>query len=196
MHFFQSVPVGSLCDNIEVDHKTGDVWLGCYPNGVKIAAYDIKDPPGSEVSVFAGCLLFRCKSFNILSFFFFLMCSSGHSNREHSFRAAAGEPGVCRQRPWAHGLDCCCSARGETADRNGGPQSNAVSFKITSVMSEKLNKKKYPVFLRRNESVDLIGCSHTCSLFIRKILSSSGRSYPGLFSQVLLLFSSNHPLPL
>lgn len=71
MHFFQSVPVGSLCDNIEVDHKTGDVWLGCYPNGVKIAAYDIKDPPGSEVSVFAGCLLFRCKSFNILSFFFF-----------------------------------------------------------------------------------------------------------------------------
>lgn len=46
----QSVAVGSLCDNIEVDHVTGDIWLGCHPNGVKVAACDPEDPPGSEVS--------------------------------------------------------------------------------------------------------------------------------------------------
>lgn len=46
----QSVAVGSLCDNIEVDHRTGDVWLGCYPNAMKVVAYDVEDPPGSEVS--------------------------------------------------------------------------------------------------------------------------------------------------
>uniref|UniRef100_A0A667Y4A8 Paraoxonase n=1 Tax=Myripristis murdjan TaxID=586833 RepID=A0A667Y4A8_9TELE len=41
--------VGSLCDNIEVDHETGDVWLGCHPNGVKLMTNDPADPPGSEV---------------------------------------------------------------------------------------------------------------------------------------------------
>uniref|UniRef100_A0A673XDV8 Paraoxonase n=1 Tax=Salmo trutta TaxID=8032 RepID=A0A673XDV8_SALTR len=46
----KSVAVGSLCDNIEVDHVTGDIWLGCHPNGVKVAACDPEDPPGSEVS--------------------------------------------------------------------------------------------------------------------------------------------------
>ncbi|CAB1334799.1 unnamed protein product [Coregonus sp. 'balchen'] len=45
----QSVAVGSLCDNIEVDHVTGDIWLGCHPNGAKLTACDPKDPPGSEV---------------------------------------------------------------------------------------------------------------------------------------------------
>ncbi|XP_068426182.1 serum paraoxonase/arylesterase 2-like [Clinocottus analis] len=45
----KSVAVGSLCDNIEVDHKTGDLWLGCHPNGMKLAVYDPEDPPGSEV---------------------------------------------------------------------------------------------------------------------------------------------------
>ncbi|KAF7665755.1 hypothetical protein LDENG_00132600 [Lucifuga dentata] len=45
----KSVAVGSLCDNIEVDHKTGDLWLGCHPNRKKIPLNDPKDPPGSEV---------------------------------------------------------------------------------------------------------------------------------------------------
>ncbi|XP_054638071.1 serum paraoxonase/arylesterase 2-like [Dunckerocampus dactyliophorus] len=45
----KSVAVSSLCDNIEVDPKTGDLWLGCHPNGWKFLNYDPKDPPGSEV---------------------------------------------------------------------------------------------------------------------------------------------------
>ncbi|XP_077432001.1 serum paraoxonase/arylesterase 2-like [Vanacampus margaritifer] len=45
----KAVDVGSLCDNIEVDPKTGDLWLGCHPNGLKALNYDLKDPPGSEV---------------------------------------------------------------------------------------------------------------------------------------------------
>lgn len=45
----QRVDVGSLCDNVEVDPQTGDLWLGCHPNGMKLFTYDSKDPPGSEV---------------------------------------------------------------------------------------------------------------------------------------------------
>ncbi|KAM6968240.1 serum paraoxonase/arylesterase 2-like isoform 3-T3 [Aplochiton taeniatus] len=45
----KSVAVGSLCDNIELDHDTGDLWLGCHPNGAKFFSNDPKDPPGSEV---------------------------------------------------------------------------------------------------------------------------------------------------
>lgn len=47
----KEVAVGSLCDNIEVDTKTGDLWLGCHPNGVKFLQNDPNDPPGSEVSI-------------------------------------------------------------------------------------------------------------------------------------------------
>lgn len=42
--------VGSLVDNIEVDSETGDLWLGCHPNGWKAFANDLEDPPGSEVT--------------------------------------------------------------------------------------------------------------------------------------------------
>ncbi|XP_030638442.1 serum paraoxonase/arylesterase 2 [Chanos chanos] len=45
----KEVGVGSLCDNIEVDYETGDLWLGCHPNAAKFMAGDPKDPPGSEV---------------------------------------------------------------------------------------------------------------------------------------------------
>ncbi|KAG7242154.1 hypothetical protein INR49_024200 [Caranx melampygus] len=45
----KSVAVGSLCDNIEVDPETGDLWLGCHPNAWKAFMFDPKDPPGSEV---------------------------------------------------------------------------------------------------------------------------------------------------
>ncbi|KAM9722966.1 serum paraoxonase/arylesterase 2-like [Menidia menidia] len=47
--FVKSVAVGSLCDNVEVDDRTGDVWLGCHPNGAKLSNYNPEDPPGSEV---------------------------------------------------------------------------------------------------------------------------------------------------
>ncbi|KTG35287.1 hypothetical protein cypCar_00018094 [Cyprinus carpio] len=45
----QEVDVGSLCDNIEVDRESGDLWLGCHPNGLKFMLSDPNDPPGSEV---------------------------------------------------------------------------------------------------------------------------------------------------
>ncbi|CAK6960478.1 serum paraoxonase/arylesterase 2-like [Scomber scombrus] len=47
--YLKSVAVGSLCDNIEVDHRSGDIWLGCHPNGMKLSKFDPEDPPGSEV---------------------------------------------------------------------------------------------------------------------------------------------------
>ncbi|XP_073703914.1 serum paraoxonase/arylesterase 2-like [Garra rufa] len=45
----KEVDVGSLCDNIEVDRESGDLWLGCHPNGLKFLLSDPNDPPGSEV---------------------------------------------------------------------------------------------------------------------------------------------------
>ncbi|XP_071372173.1 serum paraoxonase/arylesterase 2-like isoform X1 [Centroberyx affinis] len=45
----KSVAVGSLCDNIEVDPESGDLWLGCHPNAWKALQNDPEDPPGSEV---------------------------------------------------------------------------------------------------------------------------------------------------
>ncbi|RXN10248.1 serum paraoxonase arylesterase 2-like protein [Labeo rohita] len=45
----KEVDVGSLCDNIEVDRESGDLWLGCHPNGLKWLFHDPNDPPGSEV---------------------------------------------------------------------------------------------------------------------------------------------------
>ncbi|XP_028281465.1 serum paraoxonase/arylesterase 2-like [Parambassis ranga] len=45
----KSVSVGSLCDNVEVDSESGDLWLGCHPNAWKAFMFDPKDPPGSEV---------------------------------------------------------------------------------------------------------------------------------------------------
>nr|XP_057940714.1 serum paraoxonase/arylesterase 2-like [Doryrhamphus excisus] len=45
----KSVALGSLCDNIEVDPKTGDLWFGCLPNAWRIFHFDHKNPPGSEV---------------------------------------------------------------------------------------------------------------------------------------------------
>ncbi|CAG12040.1 unnamed protein product, partial [Tetraodon nigroviridis] len=45
----KSVDLGSLCDNVEVDPETGDLWFGCHPNGMKLLMFDSKDPAGSEV---------------------------------------------------------------------------------------------------------------------------------------------------
>ncbi|XP_056142533.1 serum paraoxonase/arylesterase 2-like [Lampris incognitus] len=45
----KAVAVGSLCDNVEIDADTGDLWLGCHPNGWKAVLNDPAVPPGSEV---------------------------------------------------------------------------------------------------------------------------------------------------
>ncbi|XP_056331295.1 serum paraoxonase/arylesterase 2 [Danio aesculapii] len=45
----KEIDVGSLCDNIEVDRESGDLWIGCHPNGLKCVFHDPNDPPGSEV---------------------------------------------------------------------------------------------------------------------------------------------------
>ncbi|XP_004676756.1 PREDICTED: serum paraoxonase/arylesterase 1 [Condylura cristata] len=39
----------TLVDNISVDPVTGDLWVGCHPNGIKIFFYDAEKPPASEV---------------------------------------------------------------------------------------------------------------------------------------------------
>ncbi|XP_053743795.1 serum paraoxonase/arylesterase 2-like [Synchiropus splendidus] len=49
LQYVKSVNVGSLCDNIEVDPESGDVWLGCHPNASKLMSFNPEDPPGSEV---------------------------------------------------------------------------------------------------------------------------------------------------
>ncbi|KAJ8004745.1 hypothetical protein DPEC_G00139480 [Dallia pectoralis] len=43
------VEVGCLVDNIEVHPETGDLWIGCHPNGWKLFQTDPEDLPGSEV---------------------------------------------------------------------------------------------------------------------------------------------------
>uniref|UniRef100_A0A3Q1C2P6 Paraoxonase n=1 Tax=Amphiprion ocellaris TaxID=80972 RepID=A0A3Q1C2P6_AMPOC len=45
----KTVAVGSLVDNIEVDPETGDLWVGCHPNGWKALLFDPNDPAGSEI---------------------------------------------------------------------------------------------------------------------------------------------------
>nr|XP_004656266.2 serum paraoxonase/arylesterase 1 [Jaculus jaculus] len=45
----KSLDFNTLVDNISVDPATGDLWVGCHPNGMKIFFYDAKSPPGSEV---------------------------------------------------------------------------------------------------------------------------------------------------
>ena len=51
----QVVEVGSLVDNIYVDPETGDLWIGCHPNGWKLFRNDPEDLPGSEVRTPALC---------------------------------------------------------------------------------------------------------------------------------------------
>lgn len=45
----KTVALGSLCDNVEVDPKTGDLWFGCHPNAWRSFLNDPENPPGSEV---------------------------------------------------------------------------------------------------------------------------------------------------
>uniref|UniRef100_A0A8D0BPF4 Paraoxonase n=1 Tax=Salvator merianae TaxID=96440 RepID=A0A8D0BPF4_SALMN len=39
----------TLVDNISVEPSTGDLWVGCHPNGIKLLFYDPDNLPGSEV---------------------------------------------------------------------------------------------------------------------------------------------------
>ncbi len=53
----QEVDVGSLCDNIEVDRESGDLWLGCHPSGLKFMLSDPNDPPALRcVVLFCACM--------------------------------------------------------------------------------------------------------------------------------------------
>lgn len=118
IYLTQEVDVNSLCDNIEVDRESGDLWLGCHPNGLKFAFHDPNDPPGSEVC--------KCLSLcsNMLSCHVYLEWSShpfplslrtiscpknicspvGYQDREHPLWKAPGDSGVCRWRQCDHGF--------------------------------------------------------------------------------------------
>nr|AXE43017.1 long-acting recombinant human paraoxonase 1 [synthetic construct] len=45
----KSLDFNTLVDNISVDPETGDLWVGCHPNGMKLFFYDSENPPASEV---------------------------------------------------------------------------------------------------------------------------------------------------
>ncbi|KAI5939487.1 Serum paraoxonase/arylesterase 1 [Manis javanica] len=45
----KSLDFNTLVDNISVDPVTGDLWVGCHPNGMKIFFYDPENLPASEV---------------------------------------------------------------------------------------------------------------------------------------------------
>ncbi|XP_006834337.1 PREDICTED: serum paraoxonase/arylesterase 1-like isoform X2 [Chrysochloris asiatica] len=45
----KSLTFNTLVDNISVDPVTGDVWVGCHPNGMRIFFHDPENPPASEV---------------------------------------------------------------------------------------------------------------------------------------------------
>lgn len=87
----QSVNLGSLCDNVEVDPETGDLWFGCHPNGMKILMFDSKDPAGSEVCQSCTMNLDRYRSFltvKLVLYFVFLSpftLVQGHPCPECSF---------------------------------------------------------------------------------------------------------------
>ncbi|XP_062363917.1 serum paraoxonase/arylesterase 2 isoform X1 [Cinclus cinclus] len=39
----------TLVDNLSIDPRTGDIWTGCHPNGMKMFYYDPENLPASEV---------------------------------------------------------------------------------------------------------------------------------------------------
>ncbi|KAM5302956.1 serum paraoxonase/lactonase 3 isoform 2-T2 [Glossophaga mutica] len=43
------IQLDTFVDNLSVDPDTGDVWVGCHPNIMKLFLYNPEDPPGSEV---------------------------------------------------------------------------------------------------------------------------------------------------
>ncbi|KAM5255205.1 serum paraoxonase/arylesterase 2 isoform 2-T2 [Ctenodactylus gundi] len=43
------LPLDTLVDNLSIDPSSGDIWVGCHPNGQKLFVYDPNNPPSSEV---------------------------------------------------------------------------------------------------------------------------------------------------
>uniref|UniRef100_A0A5F8GH25 Paraoxonase n=1 Tax=Monodelphis domestica TaxID=13616 RepID=A0A5F8GH25_MONDO len=39
----------TVVDNLSIDPSTGDLWVGCHPNCLKLIIYDASNPPASEV---------------------------------------------------------------------------------------------------------------------------------------------------
>jgi len=45
----QMLQLDTLPDNLSIDPHTGDVWVGCHPNGLKLLYNDPENLPASEV---------------------------------------------------------------------------------------------------------------------------------------------------
>ncbi|XP_065688447.1 serum paraoxonase/arylesterase 2 [Patagioenas fasciata] len=45
----KTLQLDTMVDNLSIDPHTGDVWLGCHPDGMKLLYNDPENPPGSEV---------------------------------------------------------------------------------------------------------------------------------------------------
>nr|AAC42089.1 paraoxonase 2 [Mus musculus domesticus] len=41
--------LGTLVDNLSIDPSSGDIWVGCHPNGQRLFVYHPNHPPTSEV---------------------------------------------------------------------------------------------------------------------------------------------------
>lgn len=77
--------VGSLCDNVEVDPETGDLWMGCHPNAMKLFISDPDDPAGSEVSPFAFSLILYCVNSVPLAYMHFNFSHLGYLSHAFMF---------------------------------------------------------------------------------------------------------------
>lgn len=53
-HFFiwKVLKLDTLVDNLSIDPSSGDILVGCHPNGQKLFVYDPNNPPSSEVFIF------------------------------------------------------------------------------------------------------------------------------------------------
>ncbi|XP_056341736.1 serum paraoxonase/arylesterase 2 isoform X2 [Oenanthe melanoleuca] len=45
----KTLQLDTLVDNLSIDPRTGDIWTGCHPNGMKLFYYDPENLPASEV---------------------------------------------------------------------------------------------------------------------------------------------------
>lgn len=52
LFLFKVLQLGTLVDNLSIDPSSGDIWVGCHPNGQKLFVYDPNHPPSSEVFIF------------------------------------------------------------------------------------------------------------------------------------------------
>lgn len=45
----KTLQLDTLVDNLSVDPHSGDIWIGCHPNGMKLFYDDPENVPASEV---------------------------------------------------------------------------------------------------------------------------------------------------